>query len=461
MIGWKDYRTSVTQEHREQNWLITISLVILAVVALAAALIYTRTIMIPFVVALFIVALVTPIEDFQVRRLRVPRFIAIIVTLLVVLSIIAVLSLFVAQAIQTIASTAKTYSTSFQDMAEKLLKPVDDIYRQQEQAQLPAETDGNEMAQSKSRVEGVSPTNRGVDGGAKRDETPSRTQARDTLPPQPPAPQADPNVVAPPTTAREGLANRIQRIESQIVKDLTDNAKQIIRDLTNRMFNILRNTVGTIFGLVSGMLFVCIFVVFLLAGHNPRAEHSEIYIAVVRKIRRYLGTKVITSAAVGVLVWASLAIIGLELAGVFGVLAFLVNFIPAIGPIIVTLLPIPLAVAQFQSPWPVILVVAVPGVIHNVIGNIIEPKLMGEGLDLHPVTVLLALSFWGLLWGIVGMFLAAPITAAIRIVLMQFDTFKPIANLLAGDFSKPPIAGGADVTPASGPQRDSSRLGTL
>jgi AI-2 transport protein TqsA len=120
------------------------------------------------------------------------------------------------------------------------------------------------------------------------------------------------------------------------------------------------------------------------------------------------------------------------------VLAFLLNFIPVIGPIIVTVLPIPLALAQFHSYWPVILVVVVPGVIHNVIGNIIEPKMMGKGLDLHPVTVMLALSVWGLLWGIVGMFLAAPITAAIRIVLMQFDTFRPIANLLAGEFEQPP-----------------------
>ena len=83
---------------------------------------------------------------------------------------------------------------------------------------------------------------------------------------------------------------------------------------------------------------------------------------VVAKIRRYLGTKVITSGLVGVLVWASLAIIGLELAGVFGILAFLLNFIPVIGPIIVTVLPIPLAVVQFQSPWPVVLVVVIPGV---------------------------------------------------------------------------------------------------
>ena len=89
---------------------------------------------------------------------------------------------------------------------------------------------------------------------------------------------------------------------------------------------------GRFSGLLSGMLFVCVFVIFLLAGRNPYAEHSQMYLDVVRKIRRYLGTKVIISAAVGVLVWASLAIIGMELAGVFGVLAFLLNFIPVDRP---------------------------------------------------------------------------------------------------------------------------------
>jgi AI-2 transport protein TqsA len=409
MIGWKNYKTGVVQEHKEQNWLITISLVILAVVALAGALIYTRTVMIPFVVALFIVALVSPIEDFQVKRLRLPRVIAIIVTLLVVLSVITILSLFVAQAIRTIASTAGEYSSSFAQMANRLLKPVEYLYSQEE-AQLPATADRAELAPN---------------------EPPSQRLTA----------QADANAVATPPAEPEGLAKRIQHIDTrQIVKDLTDNARQAVKDMTNHMFNVLKNTVGTLFGLLSGSLFVCVFVIFLLAGRNPYAEHSQMYVEVVQKMRRYLGTKVITSAIVGVLVWASLAIIGLELAGVFGVLAFLVNFIPVIGPIIVTVLPIPLAVAQFQSPWPVILVVVVPGVIHNVIGNIIEPKLMGEGLDLHPVTILLALSFWGLLWGIVGTFLATPITAVMRIVLMQFETFKPIANLLAGDVSKPPAA---------------------
>ena len=129
MITAKNGRTGVVHEHKEQNWLITISLVILAVVASAVALIYTRGVMIPFVVALFIVALVLPIEDFQVRRLRIPRVIAIIVTLLVVLSVIALVSLFVAQAIRTIAYTAQDYSVGFVNMANKLLKPLEYVYK--------------------------------------------------------------------------------------------------------------------------------------------------------------------------------------------------------------------------------------------------------------------------------------------------------------------------------------------
>ena len=84
----------------------------------------------------------------------------------------------------------------------------------------------------------------------------------------------------------------------------------------------------------------------------------------------------------------------------------------------------------------IVYVLAVPGTIQTVIGNVIEPKWMGEGLHLHSITVLLALSFWGLLWGITGMFLAAPLTAIISIILMRFETLRPIGKLFAGDFSR-------------------------
>ena len=84
--------------------------------------------------------------------------------------------------------------------------------------------------------------------------------------------------------------------------------------------------------------------------------------------------------------------------------------------------------------WQEMLIVL--SVLSMAIGNIVAPKLMGSGLELHPVTVLLALAFWGLLWGIVGMVLAVPIVAMLRIVLSHYQTTKPLANLLAGQLPR-------------------------
>ncbi len=404
-------KKTMVKEHKEQNWLITASLVILAVVALATALIYTRAVMIPFVVALFIVALVSPVEDFQVKRLRLPRIFAVIVTLLVVLSVISLVFVFVYQATQTIVSTAGDYSASFAYMANKLLESVEYVYRVDEEEPVPPVAPNDALAVP--------------DASAK----------------SPPGALNDFNEMGVPETSVESKTGPPEDFsEAPIPRVQADQSaekviRQIIRDLKNYIFNIVTSASGTIFRLTSGVFFVCIFVIFLLVGRNPYAEHSQVYTDIVQKVRRYVGIKVAISGMTGVLVWAILSMLGLKLASLFGILAFLLNFIPSIGSIIATLLPIPIAVAQFQSPWLVILVIAVPGAVQNILGNIIEPKLMGEGLNLHPITVLLALSFWGLLWGVVGMLLAAPITAAIRIILMQFDMLRPIGDVLAGDFS--------------------------
>jgi AI-2 transport protein TqsA len=97
----------------------------------------------------------------------------------------------------------------------------------------------------------------------------------------------------------------------------------------------------------------------------------------------------------------------------------------------------------------VVAVIAIPGAIHLTIGNLVAPKLMGRGMELHPVTVLLALAFWGLIWGIVGMVLAMPISASLRIVLSRFTTTRPLANLLAGQLPgrEPALAADTEVAP--------------
>ena len=406
---------------QEQTWLTTVSLVILAAVALAAALIYTRAVMVPFVVALFIVALVSPIEDFQVKRLRLPRVIAILVTLLVVMAVIVLVFLLIAQATTIIVSTANEYSASFAYMAAKVLEPIEYLYHEEERQPPAAPNNVGPPLPAPAPPEPeplvLFPIVQDVGQEAMLG---TRPQADDLIADA--NSLIDPNQVIPPG----GLAGKELRIDT----------KRIVVDMRNYIFNIVTNAFGTILGLISSMFFVIIFVIFLLMGRNPYAHHSPVYTEVLQKIRRYVGIKLVVSTVTGLLVWAILTLVGLELAAAFAILAFLLNFIPSIGSIIATLLPVPIAVVQFQSsPWLIVLVVLVPGAIQNILGNIIEPKLQGEGLNLHPVTVILALSFWGLLWGIVGMFLAAPITAALRLFLMQYDTLRPIGKLLAGDLS--------------------------
>jgi AI-2 transport protein TqsA len=433
----------------EMNWVITVSLAILAVVALAAALIYTRAIMIPFVVALFIVALVSPIQDFQVKRLRLPRAIAMVITLLIVLALITLVSLGLAQVGRTIAYTATRYAEGFSGMADQMVEKIDSLIAYLKPQELPAQPLGapNEPkptpppTPAEAKPVEKEPEVFVLSLSIKDSAAAGTLEKHPWL--EPPKEPSDPND---PNETRAAILDVSPDAPWQLF------AKQMIRDLRNYIFNILMNAVGTIFGMISSIFFVVIFVLFMLLGRNPHAEHSQVYTDIVQKIRRYVGIKIAVSALTGLLVWATLNAIGLQLAGMFGILAFLLNFIPSIGSMIATLLPIPIAVVQFQDSPKfailVILAVAVPGAIQNILGNLVEPKLQGEGLNLHPVTILLALSFWGLLWGIVGMLLAAPITAAIRIVLMQFDTFKPLTDLMAGDFSKPPMAATVERGPA-------------
>ena len=202
----------------------------------------------------------------------------------------------------------------------------------------------------------------------------------------------------------------------------------------NTAKTILAATVSSIMTVVSNGLLVVIFMIFMITGktrHRPPA--TSVWFQVEKRIKRYVLTMAMTSGVTGVLVGLTLTILGVDFAWMFGFLAFLLNFIPNIGSIIATLLPLPVAMLSPELSVPAkIMVIAIPGAIQFVIGNIVAPKLMGQSMDLHPVAVLLSLIFFGAIWGIVGMFLATPITAVIKMLLERFDYTKPVANLLAG-----------------------------
>jgi AI-2 transport protein TqsA len=129
-----------------------------------------------------------------------------------------------------------------------------------------------------------------------------------------------------------------------------------------------------------------------------------------------------------------LALLNVEYAFLFGFLAFLLNFIPNIGSIIATLLPVPVVLLSPElSVTAKVLALALPAVFQFLLGNVVQPKIQGSMLELHPVAVLMALIFFGMIWGISGAFLAAPITAVIKIILERIPETRPMADLLAGN----------------------------
>lgn len=198
------------------------------------------------------------------------------------------------------------------------------------------------------------------------------------------------------------------------------------------IFGIARHLTGNAVSFVGNSTLIFIFVMFLIAGEKGVTAKNSFYQQVQNKISKYIITKTVISTVTGVLVGIVLLLCGVELAFMFVVLTILLNFIPSIGSIIATLIPLPVVLLQFGFTWPFYVVLLGCGLIQFSIGNVIEPKFMGDSMDLHPVSVLIFLMFWGLVWGLPGMFMAVPITAVMKIVLSRIESTKVFAEVLAG-----------------------------
>jgi AI-2 transport protein TqsA len=125
--------------------------------------------------------------------------------------------------------------------------------------------------------------------------------------------------------------------------------------------------------------------------------------------------------------------VGVDFAGLWGLLIFLLNFIPTVGSIVATLFPALIALAQSEAYGLFVLVLLGIGVLQICIGNILEPRLMGSSFNLSPVVILLNLALWNAIWGIPGMFLCVPFLIIVAIVLSHFPQTRSIAIMLSSD----------------------------
>lgn len=147
--------------------------------------------------------------------------------------------------------------------------------------------------------------------------------------------------------------------------------------------------------------------------------------------QRYFIVRTAVGLVTGALVWLAAWLIGLEFAFVWGLLNFVLNYIPTIGSIVAVVPPVLFALLQFQSLVMAALVLAVIGGVQLIMGNFVDPRVQGRYLSLSPLVVLVAVVFWGWLWGPAGALIGVPITVAVVIATYAFPQTRWIAVLLA------------------------------
>ena len=211
-----------------------------------------------------------------------------------------------------------------------------------------------------------------------------------------------------------------------------------------KILDFTASTLGQLGNLMSNATLIFFIVLFVLLEMNSIALKWKVFGAsttgktiknlsrIEISVRHYLVIKTLTSLLTGILVGTFLSFLGVEYAILWGLIAFLLNYIPNIGSIIAAIPAILFAWIQLgvvSMFWTFIIFLSV----NMFIGYIVEPRVMGRGMGLSTLVVLLSLIIWGYMLGVVGMFFSVPLTMTLKIILEQNETTKPLAALLGTD----------------------------
>ena len=237
-------------------------------------------------------------------------------------------------------------------------------------------------------------------------------------------------------------------VSGELVSGYMDPGKamKLVADMLNGMVKILTN------GFL--ILVTVIFIMLEAAGFSDKwrvaSANAEVslgrFYAATGNINRYMGIKTLTSLATGIAITVWLAIVGVDYPVLWGVLGFLLNFVPNIGSIIAAVPAVVLALVQLGA-GSALLTAAGYLVVNIAIGTFLEPRFMGKGLGLSTLVVFLSLVLWGWVLGPVGMLLSVPLTIAIKIVLDSHEDTRWMAVMLGPHVvPEPAPADAAEVT---------------
>ena len=174
-------------------------------------------------------------------------------------------------------------------------------------------------------------------------------------------------------------------------------------------------------------------IVAMFPDQTRAQEARKVLNDVSDSVRRYISVKTGVSALTGVSCYIVMRAFGIDFAATWALLIFFLNFIPNIGSIVGVSLPALVALVQFDTLGPFVIVVVGLTAINLVIGSVLEPMLMGKTLNMSPFAIILSLAFWGTIWGIVGMFLSVPIMVLVMIICAHVPGWRWIAVLLSED----------------------------
>ena len=212
------------------------------------------------------------------------------------------------------------------------------------------------------------------------------------------------------------------------------------------LVQVLRAIGGSLQGVLSFSIVTFVFVVLGLLEVEPLGRRLrrmgdgqgggatiEAATEIAARLQTYMLVRCGMSVLTGLGFWVFTAVYGLELQREWGIIAFVLNFIPFIGSFVATLLPTLFAAAQFESLYAALVVFIGLNLLQFVIGSYIEPRVAGSAVSVSPFMVLFAVFFWGVLWGVAGAFIGVPILIALATVAARHPVTRPIAVLLSAD----------------------------
>jgi predicted PurR-regulated permease PerM len=223
------------------------------------------------------------------------------------------------------------------------------------------------------------------------------------------------------------------------------NAKSLVGEVNLRQ--VASYLLSGVQGIGGTVILIVIYFGFMLGGQKRISEKLDLIAGsshgaglpnvivkhVAGDIRTYLWVQAVTGAMITAATAAVMLAVGLNNVLFWTVIFFLISFIPNIGTTVGSIVPALFALLQFRTAWQAIVIFAVIQLAAFIVGNMIYPKMQAETQNIDPVAVILSLSFWTVLWGISGAFLAVPMTLMLMMVFAQFDRTKWVAALLSND----------------------------